>query len=260
MSTAVPSGVVPNAAFVTAPCAAIAVVMLSSITFSHLFVMFPRSPRLRRSTLRYVSWRIAHHSPTLATILQRSRRHETAVRWSVKSIEPRTVMTPQTRTLPLLTLVLFCLCLLNENTAAAAPPDHWVGTWATSPVALPNPDGKLGAEDTTYREIVHVSLAGSAVRIILSNEFGLDPLTIAAAHIALRGTGSEIALTSANSLTFRRRPSVTIPPGAMLVSDPANLKLPAFGDLAVSLFVPAQPMHQVSHHACADQTTYVAAR
>jgi lysophospholipase L1-like esterase len=168
-------------------------------------------------------------------------------------------MNLRTRTLPLLTLVLFCLCLLNENTAAAAPPDHWVGTWATSPVALPNPDGKFGAEDTTYREIVHVSLGGSAVRIILSNEFGLDPLTIGAAHIALRGTGSEIALTSANALTFGGRPSVTIPAGATVVSDPANLKLPAFGDLAVSLFVPAQPMQQVSHHAFADQTNYVAA-
>jgi lysophospholipase L1-like esterase len=45
----------------------------------------------------------------------------------------------------------------------------------------------------------------------------------------------------------------------MVVSDPANLKLPAFADLAVSLFVPAQPMRQVSHHGFADQTSYTAA-
>ncbi|HMF64416.1 MAG TPA: SGNH/GDSL hydrolase family protein [Edaphobacter sp.] len=166
-------------------------------------------------------------------------------------------MNLRTRTLPLLTLALFCLCCFSGTTAAAAPPDHWVGTWATSPVALPNADGAFGADDATYREIVHVSLGGSSVRIILSNEFGLDPLTIGAAHIALRDTGSDITLASANALTFGGRTSVTIPPGALVVSDPANLKLPAFADLAVSLFVPAQPMQQVSHHSFADQTSYV---
>jgi lysophospholipase L1-like esterase len=165
-------------------------------------------------------------------------------------------MNLRTRTLPLLALTLLLLCSINEN-AVAAPPDHWVGTWATSPVAMPNTEGIFGAADTTFREIIHVSLGGSRARIILSNEFGLDPLTISAAHIALRTTGSEIDLASANALTFGGRPSVTIPPGALVVSDPANLKLPAFADVAVSLFVPAQPMHQITHHSFADQTSYM---
>src|SRR5579871_953810 len=166
-------------------------------------------------------------------------------------------MNLRTRTLPLLALTFLLLCSINKN-AVAAPPDHWVGTWATSPVAMPNTEGIFGAADTTFREIVHVSLGGSRARIILSNEFGLDPLTISAAHIALRTTGSEIDLASANALTFGGRPSVTIPPGALVVSDPVNLKLPAFADVAVSLFVPAQPMHQITHHSFADQTSYMA--
>jgi lysophospholipase L1-like esterase len=166
-------------------------------------------------------------------------------------------MNLRTRTLPLLVLVIFFLCVINEK-AVAAPPDHWVGTWATSPVALPNPDAKFGAADTTYREIVHVSLGGSRIRIILSNEFGLDPLTIGSANVALRTTGSEIDLPSASALTFSGRPSITIPPGALAISDPVNLKLPAFADLAVSLFVPSQAMHQVTHHSFADQTGYTA--
>jgi lysophospholipase L1-like esterase len=166
-------------------------------------------------------------------------------------------MNLRTRTLPLLVLVIFFLCVINEK-AVAAPPDHWVGTWATSPVALPNPDAKFGASDTTYREIVHVSLGGSRIRIILSNEFGLDPLTIGSANVALRTTGSEIDLPSASALTFSGRPSITIPPGALAISDPVNLKLPAFADLAVSLFVPSQAMHQVTHHSFADQTGYTA--
>jgi lysophospholipase L1-like esterase len=161
-------------------------------------------------------------------------------------------MKPRAGVLLILILALFCL---HQN-AAAAPPDHWVGTWATSPVAMPNTEGIFGAADTTYREIVHVSLGGSHVRIILSNEFGLDTLTINAANIALRTTGSEIDLASASALTFGGRPSITIPPGALVVSDPANLKLPAFADIAVSLFVPAQPMQQITHHSFADQTNY----
>ena len=161
------------------------------------------------------------------------------------------------RALFLLPLVLLCLVSLPQS-AVAAPPDHWVGTWAASPVAMPNTEGIFGAADTTYREIVHVSLGGSRARIILSNELGLDPLTINAANIALRTTGSEIDLTSASTLTFDGRPSITIPPGALVVSDPANLKLPAFADVAVSLFVPAQPLRQVSHHEFADQTNYMA--
>jgi lysophospholipase L1-like esterase len=163
----------------------------------------------------------------------------------------------RTSFLPLLTLALFFLLCLPQN-AAATSPDHWVGTWATAPVAMPNTEGSFGTADTTYREIVHISLGGSSARIILSNEFGLDPLTINAAHIALRTTGGEIDLASASALTFGGRPSITIPPGALAVSDPANLKLPAFADVAVSLFVPAQPMQQVTHHSFADQTSYTA--
>ena len=169
-------------------------------------------------------------------------------------------MTWRTTASPRIALLLFCLYAFASNAVSAAtPPDHWVGTWAAAPMAIPNADAKYGAADTTYREIVHISLGGPQVRIILSNEFGLDPLTIGAAHIALSsGSSSDINLVSASALTFGGHPSITIPPGAMVVSDPANLKLPAFADLAVSLFIPAQPIRQVSQHSYADQTSYTA--
>ena len=38
----------------------------------------------------------------------------------------------------------------------------------------------------TLRQIVHTSIGGSRVRVVLSNAFGTAPLTIGAAHIALR--------------------------------------------------------------------------
>ena len=143
--------------------------------------------------------------------------------------------------------------------ASATPEQHWVGTWATAPFAANNLDGGFGTADTTLREIVHVSLGGSRVRIVVSNEFGLDPLTIGAAHIALSAGGDEIALGSANALTFSGKGSITIPPGANAVSDPADLKLPALSNLAVSLFLPAQPIRKRSFHGYAAQTSYMAA-
>ena len=152
-----------------------------------------------------------------------------------------------------LALVLAAVCTPNAH-AATPPQDHWVGTWATAPYAAPNKDGGLGSTATTLRQIVHVSLGGSRVRIVLSNEFGTDPLTIGEASIALRTTGSEIA--SPAPLTFSGNGSITIPPGAVAVSDPAGLNLPALSDLAVSIFLPAQTIHVISHHGFAAQNSY----
>ena len=122
---------------------------------------------------------------------------------------------------------------------------------------MPNTEGVFGAADTTYREIVHISLGGSPVRIILSNEFGLDPLTIDAANIALRTTGSGIDPTRQHT-HLRRTPLHHHPTRSPRRQRPRQPKLSSFADLAVSLFVPAQTMQQISHHSFADQTSYTA--
>lgn len=166
-------------------------------------------------------------------------------------------MNSRSSTLPCLALLLLSLFCFNPQFASAASqPDHWVGTWAASPVASRNSSDKFGSTDTTFREIVHVSLGGSSVRIIVTNEFGLDPLTIGAATIA-PSKGSD-AIETATPLTFSGRATVTIPPGALAVSDPVSLRVPALSDLAISLFVPQQPLRQVSLHNFADQTSYEA--
>jgi lysophospholipase L1-like esterase len=153
------------------------------------------------------------------------------------------------------TLVLF---LIVFPLSASAAEDHWVGTWAASPVAVPDAAEKYGVSETTYREIVHTSLGGDSSRIILTNEFGLTPLTINAAYLAPRTKGSEIDVVNARQVTFSGRTSVTIPAGALAVSDPVALKLPALSDVAVSFVLPAQTIQQATHHGFADQTSYTA--
>ncbi len=152
------------------------------------------------------------------------------------------------------------LLLLCSAPVFAATADHWVGTWAASPMAAKNPTAKFGAEGTdgtTLREIVHVSLGGPTVRVIFTNEFGLDPLTIGAAQIALSTEASAITPTSAVPLTFNGKPSIIIPPGALVVSDPVAFKVAPASNLAVSLFLPDQPVNQLTLHPFADQTNYL---
>jgi lysophospholipase L1-like esterase len=127
-------------------------------------------------------------------------------------------------------------------------------------MAAKNPTAKFGApgtDGTTLREIVHISIGGPSVRIVLTNEFGLDPLTIGAAQIALSSGTSAITAGSATALTFDGKPSIIIPPGALVVSDPVALKVAPFSNLAVSLFLPDQPVNQLTFHPFADQTNYL---
>jgi hypothetical protein len=68
------------------------------------------------------------------------------------------------------------------RTAAAS----WVGTWSAAPqlTELANlPPASLS--NSTLRQIVHVTLGGSQLRVRFSNEFGNGPLTIHSAHVAV---------------------------------------------------------------------------
>jgi lysophospholipase L1-like esterase len=103
---------------------------------------------------------------------------------------------------------------------------------------------------------MHISVGGNTVRIIFTNEFGMQPLTINAANIALRTKGSAIDLSSAKTVTFGGQSAVTLPAGSMMLSDPIDMALAPLSDIAISLFVPPQPMHQSTVHSYALQTNY----
>ena len=150
-------------------------------------------------------------------------------------------------------LASLLLILFIANTAVAAE-DHWVGTWSTSPVSATNTNTRF-ADDTTLREIVHVSIGGSSVRIVVSNAFGATNLKIGGANVALAGTGGTINGTAVPAL-FHGQPAVDIPAGAEVVSDPIALNLPPLSDLAVTIFVPGQTIATITQHGFADDTNY----
>ncbi|MHB1701699.1 MAG: SGNH/GDSL hydrolase family protein [Acidobacteriaceae bacterium] len=135
----------------------------------------------------------------------------------------------------------------------------------SSPAALVNPEAAVGPTfaATTYREIVHLSLGavtptGFALRVVLTNEMGTAPLTIGSAHVALPVAGNNGAIQPAtdHALTFNGSPSVIIPAGALELSDPVSLPALPFSDLAVSIYVPEQPLSVMTMHRSAYQTNF----
>jgi len=139
---------------------------------------------------------------------------------------------------------------------------HWVGTWGAAPSPQLDAESmkslfKASFEEQTVREIVHVSLGGDSVRVRLSNAFGPVPAQIGAAHIALRASGPSVVAGSDRILTFSGRPTVEIPAGAVILSDPVALKVPQAADLAVSLFLPGRQLGAGMHYA-SQQTSYIA--
>lgn len=103
-------------------------------------------------------------------------------------------------------------------------------------------------ENQTIRQIVHVSAGGVRVRVRLSNEYGPGALLVGSAHLALQAKGASIVPASDRALTFGGKTSITIPLGAVIVSDPVDLVVPNNGDLAVSLYVPQNTGEATFHH------------
>jgi lysophospholipase L1-like esterase len=93
-------------------------------------------------------------------------------------------------------------------------------------------------KNQTIRQIAHISAGGGRVRVVLANSLGTLPLRIGAASVALRDKGAAIASGSIRPLTFGGLASPVIPAGAILTSDPVELKVNNFSDLVIDLYLP----------------------
>jgi lysophospholipase L1-like esterase len=105
------------------------------------------------------------------------------------------------------------------------------------------------------RQIAHISIGGTSVRVRFTNEYGNQPLVIGAAHVALRDTGSVIRAETDHAITFGGRGSITLRPGAMIVSDPVALAAPQLSDLVITTFV-RDSIRLVTRHTLATQANY----
>jgi len=136
----------------------------------------------------------------------------------------------------------------------------WIGTWAVAPQS----GTELGGPGTSFnqqtlRQTVYTSVAGQVARVQISNTFGTQPLTISDARIALPDPSQAGAIrpATARQLTFGGQTSITIPTGALALSDPVEFPIPALGNVVVDLYLP-DATGPATQHSTGLQTNYIA--
>jgi len=140
--------------------------------------------------------------------------------------------------------ILLAMAFAAAAGAMAAQPQvvqpTWVATWASSPHAAdPDPhEPLLNIDRQTVRQRVRLSAGGGKLRVRLSNEYGSTPLTIGAATVALSKDAVTVQADSLRSLTFDGRASVTVAPGAPVLSDAVDLAVAAGAEISISLYFP----------------------
>ncbi len=132
---------------------------------------------------------------------------------------------------------------------------NWVSTWIASPQLASN-NQVLKISNQTLRQIVHISIGGDLARIRLSNTFGVQPITLGEVHIAIRSNGSAIVPGSDRILAFSGKPAITIPPGAIILSDPIKIDVHPLADLAISIYLP-HSTEATTIHPVALQDNYI---
>jgi lysophospholipase L1-like esterase len=149
----------------------------------------------------------------------------------------------------------------QTGSQSAAKAQVWVTTWGASQ-QIPEPQNALPARDMRYatvRQIFHLSVGGSALRVTLSNAFGTEALHFTSVHIArpLSPSSSAIDAASDQPLTFAGNAEVTVPPGAEFVSDPLEFAVMPLSDLAVSFYLESPPTPETGHPGSRATSYYV---
>jgi len=128
---------------------------------------------------------------------------------------------------------------------------HWVGSWAASQ-QIPEAANLLDTEllhDATLRQIVHLSVGGSELRVRVSNAFGTQPLHLTAVHVArpVSAASAAIDVASDKAVTFDGAADVTIPAGAEYLSDAVAMPVMALSNLAISIHYDEPPVGETGH-------------
>jgi lysophospholipase L1-like esterase len=157
-------------------------------------------------------------------------------------------------------LVLATCCAFAQAHSSAAA-DNWVASWGSSQ-QIPEPNNALPAEDlrdATVRQIFHLSVGGSAIRVHVSNAFGTEVLHLTAVHVArsLSPSSSSVDPVSDRPLTFAGKTDVSVPPGAEFISDPLPYAVAALSDLAVTFHVDVPPTRETGHPGSRATSYYV---
>jgi lysophospholipase L1-like esterase len=138
--------------------------------------------------------------------------------------------------------VLRAAAVLALGLAGTASAAAWAAAWYSPPFP---PTAVWGCDQVrtfthqTARQVVQLEASGDRVRIRLTNELGLGPLQFGTVHVALASPNGVTEAGTDRAVTFGGQPGATIPTGKALVSDPIDLKVRRFQDLAISVYYPS---------------------
>jgi lysophospholipase L1-like esterase len=173
-------------------------------------------------------------------------------------------------------LVPFLAC--SQPDGRQEKSEKWVSTWSTAqqldevvfpkmplppnfkmPEPGPPPEpGKQGdnpsifyvppdLKDRTVRMVIRTAIGGSRFRVNLSSSLGRPPVKVGSAHVAVYKNSGSIVPETDHVITFNGKTSCTLLPGVLLLSDPVEMKLPPFTDLAISLYFPEETGPPTEH-------------
>ena len=149
----------------------------------------------------------------------------------------------------------------KSQKVAETPAEPWIESWGASQ-QIPEPENALPAEDmrdATIRQIFHLSVGGTMLRVHVTNAFGFQPLHFTSVHIArpLSLSSSAIDAATDKPLTFAGQTGVSVPPGAEMVSDSIQFPVEALSSVTVSYHLDDPPMRETSHPGSRATTWYV---
>ena len=158
-------------------------------------------------------------------------------------------------------LIVWLFLACGAHAQSAGTSSKWVGSWAASQ-QIPEPQNSISTEDmqdVTLRQIFHLSVGGSTLRVRLSNAFGSQPLHFTSVHVArpLSASSPKIDPATDRALTFSGEPYVTVPAGAEYFSDPLEIAVVPLSSVAVTLHLDRAPVGETGHPGSRATSFYV---
>jgi lysophospholipase L1-like esterase len=147
-------------------------------------------------------------------------------------------------------IVAFALASACRPASVATPAgDAWVASWQgppqlTEPRNMPPAPGLQG---NTIRQLIHLSLGGTAMRLRVSNEYGDAPLRIESVQIARALGRDRVDPASRLPVRFHGDSAITLAAGTFAFSDDVALAAPALSDVIVTMYLTQVPGGLTGH-------------